>query len=66
MNLGERFVFYLMLSLLFSIMNGGAAGIVMLWGHYIWEVMKDAERKERRRKYIEEYRRKHGYNPPGV
>ena len=66
MNLGTKLVCYLVLTLLLSIINGGAAGIVMLWGYFFWEVKKDAERKERYRRFREEYRKKHGYYPPGT
>ncbi len=58
MDMGTRFVLYVMLSLLFSIMKGGAAGIVVIWGWFLWQWKKDAELRERHRRYIEEQEKK--------
>ena len=73
MNLRERFVVYVLLSLLFSIMTGGAAGILMLWGHYIYSVYDHEKRMQKYRRYkvLEEIARRKGvpvfvnggYNP---
>ena len=57
MNVGEKVICYIVISLVLSIMTGGVAGVIMLWMYFAWELKQDADRKEGYRRYKECKRR---------
>ena len=58
-------LFYLALSVILMLFNGGLAGVVMLWAWLLIKKVEEEDRKERYRRAKEEFRRTHGYNYPG-
>ena len=64
MTLGQKALCYTALSLLFLIIPGGVAGIIMIWAWFAHEVYEHAKLVERHKRYLEEKReanKKKGY-----
>ena len=58
-------LFYLALSVILMLFNGGITGVVLLWAWLLYKKVEEEDRKERYRRAKEEFKKTHGYNYPG-
>ena len=51
MKIADRFVLYSIFSVMMLPFNGGCAGIVMLWGHFIYKYIEIQDNIEKYRRW---------------